>query len=265
MKNPGKVVVLNYHLISDRGISSLTSSDPLYSVTVNAFLQQMQMLHELNVPVIPISDLVNNNFNKPFAAVLTFDDGYSSDFEIVAPELKNLKYPASFYPFLDGIDRPGRVTWKQLRELSAQGFEIGSHGITHTVFSRLSAEGQINELQKSKAEIERQIQKTVEHFSFPYGWYSKAILDRTRNAGYRSALTTGLRMNRTGPGNFLVYRWNIKRETSIETMRKLLLMNGKIPLADVVASGAKLMVRRIAGPTLMDKMNIYLKNKTGTK
>ena len=265
MKIPGKIIVLNYHSISDRGISSLTSSDPLYSVTLDAFHRQMLMLRELKIPVVPMPDLLNSNFNGPFGVALTFDDGYTSDFEIAFPVLKELKYPASFFPFLDCINKPGRVSWEQLRELSAQGFEIGSHGVTHTVFSRISGTEQKNELEKSKTEIENQLQKTVDSFSFPYGWYSKVILKRVQNAGYRSALTTGLKMNRAHPGNFLIYRWNIKRETSMEAMQKVLLMNGKIPFSDAVAFRAKLIARRIAGPVLMDKVNVYVKNLTSIK
>jgi peptidoglycan/xylan/chitin deacetylase (PgdA/CDA1 family) len=64
--------------------------------------------------------------------VLTFDDAVKSHLAVVAPLLKELGFGASFfisYAWMN--DRENFMTWKEVAELHALGFEIGNHTWRH--------------------------------------------------------------------------------------------------------------------------------------
>ena len=85
---------------------------------------------------------------------------------------------------------PGRrffVDWEQARAMAAAGVEIGSHGCSHRILTRLSAEAARDELVRSKAEIERRVGVKVEHFAFPNEAGSDALVNAAAAAGYRTA------------------------------------------------------------------------------
>ncbi len=66
--------------------------------------------------------------------VLTFDDGPASHATVVAPILKSLGFGGSFY-ICDFDSFPTRkdwyLTWRQIRALARDGFEIGNHTRGH--------------------------------------------------------------------------------------------------------------------------------------
>jgi len=92
-----------------------------------------------------------------------------------------------------GLRRPlfqGRkffLDWDQVRAMDSVGFEIGSHGCSHRILTRLPADTANEELVRSKAEIERRVGGKVEHFAFPNGAASGALMTAAATAGYRTA------------------------------------------------------------------------------
>ena len=96
-----------------------------------------------------------------------------------------------------GVSRPiipGRsffLDWDQVRAMAAAGFEIGSHGCSHRILTRLPPEVARQELVRSKAEIEDHVGATVEHFAFPNEDGSAALLRAAARAGYRTACVAG--------------------------------------------------------------------------
>ena len=92
-----------------------------------------------------------------------------------------------------GLSRPlvpGRryfLDWDQVREMAAGGFEIGSHGCSHRIMTRLSSQEAYRELVQSKAEIETRVGQRVVHFAFPNEDASPALVGLAARAGYRTA------------------------------------------------------------------------------
>ena len=62
---------------------------------------------------------------------LTFDDGNSSDVEIVLPALLRRGLQATFFICSGRLDQPTFLSRTQVRELQAHGMCIGSHGVAH--------------------------------------------------------------------------------------------------------------------------------------
>ncbi len=67
--------------------------------------------------------------------VLTFDDGPLSGYTVVAPILKSLGFNGSFYVCDFDSFRTRKdwyMTWRQMKEMADQGFEIGNHSAGHS-------------------------------------------------------------------------------------------------------------------------------------
>jgi peptidoglycan/xylan/chitin deacetylase (PgdA/CDA1 family) len=84
------------------------------------------------------------------------------------------------------------MNWEQVRELSAQGFEIGSHTITHPILSRVGPEQLALELRASKERIEAEINGECRVIAYPNGLLRDADADiwsAAAAANYRVGLT----------------------------------------------------------------------------
>ena len=190
-----------------------------------------------------LTDQVNNDNN----IALTFDDGYSDNFEFALPVLQKFNATATFFPvvnpcknktvlpldiyyqcidemelsdkkrhdFISGdtknkfywceperqkqflktrfekLPTQNRVSYlqsEQIKFLSDKGFEIGSHSVTHSLFTaEYMNESKINfELQQSKSYLEGIIGKPVSSFCFPSGYYNRRAIELAKGAGYTS-------------------------------------------------------------------------------
>ncbi|MBC7694096.1 MAG: polysaccharide deacetylase family protein [Burkholderiales bacterium] len=70
---------------------------------------------------------------------------------------------------------------------------IGSHSITHPSLAKISDQDSLEEITKSKLELEKILNKTVEHFSYPFGTpndVSEREIKNVEKEGYLTALTT---------------------------------------------------------------------------
>src|SRR5437016_2274796 len=67
--------------------------------------------------------------------VLTFDDAVKSHRNFVAPLLKELGLDATFFITQHWMDDSEHfMTWREIAEIHAMGFEIGNHSWTHPNF-----------------------------------------------------------------------------------------------------------------------------------
>ncbi|MBI85544.1 MAG: polysaccharide deacetylase [Planctomycetaceae bacterium] len=80
--------------------------------------------------------------------VLTFDDSVKSHFTVVRPVLKKYGFPATFF-ITEGFDfrenKQDYMSWEQIAQLHADGFEIGNHtrdhvGITDKTVNQLGVQ-----------------------------------------------------------------------------------------------------------------------------
>lgn len=82
------------------------------------------------------------------------------------------------------------MNWDQLREMRAEGMEIGSHGIGHHMLAKLPRRRMIAEVEESKRMLERELGDTVVALSYPVGGpdsYDAETIRAVRSAGYRVA------------------------------------------------------------------------------
>jgi peptidoglycan/xylan/chitin deacetylase (PgdA/CDA1 family) len=94
---------------------------------------------------------------------------------------------------LNGKERM-MMTWDQARALGRTGHIIGSHTISHPNVAQLDERDSEREIKESRARLEGELKVPVLHFSYPHPildpHWTPSTLELTRQAGYRTAVTT---------------------------------------------------------------------------
>ena len=134
---------------------------------------------------ITIEDLNDKPINYDgFIYMVTFDDGYVSDYTIVFPLLESLGIKATFFINTINIGNTGFLDWDMIIEMEMKGNVFGSHGHSHLKMTDISVEESRYEFIKSKEMYELNTGAKMRLFSFPYGLYNKNLLELSRKCGY---------------------------------------------------------------------------------
>jgi len=90
------------------------------------------------------------------------------------------------------IDVPRRdlADWEELRLMSRDVFEIGSHTARHLLLTQLDSEGVKRELSESRESIAARLGRPPASFCYPNGNYTPQIAKLVARAGYACAVTT---------------------------------------------------------------------------
>lgn len=185
--------ILIYHNIVKDGEE--TSS---MSITESKFEKDIKSLADRGYEFLLPSDLVKEDFTLPKKAVMiSFDDGYRSNYEIAFPILKKYGAKAEISVITQMIneDRDMFCTWDMLRDMANSAIiEIGSH--THNLHNpgnggnyipgekngiqRLDGESDadfkgrvFDDIKLSYKEIEENLGVAPLVFTYPYGEYDK--------------------------------------------------------------------------------------------
>jgi len=128
------------------------------------------------------------------------------------------------------------LDWDQVREMASAGIEIGSHGCSHRILTRLKPEEAKEELTRSKADIESRIGRAVQHFAFPEGAANAGLMPLVRESGYRTAS-----LCRTVPEG---------RQAEPVALRRLGMHEGVAAADDGSFSGTSLLLRLLRAPRI---------------
>ncbi|WP_240343907.1 polysaccharide deacetylase family protein [Paenibacillus sp. SYP-B3998] len=134
--------------------------------------------------------LQNQKAAPPRPVLLTFDDGYANNAELAMPILRQYNFPATLFISLGAVGQPGYLSWPQIKEMHAAGWDIQPHTVTHPHLPLLDADKQREEIMHSRQQLEEQLGGKADVFAFPYGEYNEETLKILREAGFRYAFTT---------------------------------------------------------------------------
>ncbi len=164
-------VILTYHYFK--------ASEP--------FASQLAALKTSGYEVVPLEQLVQ--YVKGDAGVtlpdrcvvLTFDDGWRTQFRFARPVLLAAHVPATFFVITTYADQsyPAYMTWAMIEQLHSDGFDIEDHTRTHPrleLLGQRSVAALTDEIAGSLQDLEAHVGPTQRIFNYPYGAYDRRVV-----------------------------------------------------------------------------------------
>src|SRR4029453_4010689 len=197
-----QTIIFCYHLLVDK------VRYPGTEITPAAFEAQMKELKDKGITVISMQDLLawkrGEKNIPPRCAVITFDDGWKSQYEVAWPILKKFGYPVTLFLYTEGV-RGGAlgggeaITWEQLADMRDNGVDIQAHTVmviepggkrTRKKLTGADYEKWVqNEVVGCKELLEQRLGIKVNCFAVPFGNYNEHVKELARNPGYKAVFT----------------------------------------------------------------------------
>ena len=181
------VPIFEYHDLSEQKNMEKDFHSP-YIMHVSMFYKQMSWLYNNGYTSITIDDLLNGNISEK-SIVLTFDDGHISNYKLAFPILREFNFTATFFVLADLINTTGFLSSTHLLEMQENNMKIESHSLSHPYIVSLSKKKIKKEVEESKQKLQDVLNTKVKHFSVPYGFYNKFLIQCLKDAGYNSLIT----------------------------------------------------------------------------
>ena len=267
---PNNIYVFAYHRVFPDPGPDYVFEKGTISATPEDFEKQLSFIKD-RFQVINFNILSNLlSTGEPLqkdCAIITFDDGYSDNYEIAFKILKKNSLTATIFPSTFSIDNgrifwfdqltyilkkvpPGRIrfksgryifevtdinraeirdsvmkilrsvtnqerlnllnqleqesgitvsesdlelakplNWKQIKEMSDEGIEIGSHTVTHPFLTNLTRDEILYEFAESKERIEKETGKQVRSVAYPNGDYNQIVINCAKQCGYKFGIS----------------------------------------------------------------------------
>lgn len=180
-----KILVLNYHQVDNR--------NSYLAVSINDFDAQMAYLVDNGyIAITPdalLSALEGELELPPKPMLITFDDGYTDNYENAFPILQKYGLRATIFIIPAFVGREGYMTWDQLKEMEENGITMQSHTLNHIALEELPDDGLRTELLNSKRLLEEKLGHAVDFVAYPTGTYNLHIAAIAKEVGYKGAFT----------------------------------------------------------------------------
>jgi peptidoglycan/xylan/chitin deacetylase (PgdA/CDA1 family) len=149
---------------------------PSTNIQMNIFLQQIQLIKDLNYDFIHPENF-EKNFNIPKKQkkiLITIDDAFQSFYEVAWPFLKENKIPFILFVSTEPVGNRGYMTWDQIKEVEQESFAIiGHHSHSHDYLIDVSNEDFIKDIEIANKIFTEKIGYIPSLFSYPFGEYSE--------------------------------------------------------------------------------------------
>ncbi|MFH1312275.1 MAG: polysaccharide deacetylase family protein [Candidatus Eisenbacteria bacterium] len=188
-------MIFTYHKIGQQFELGITT------VRKQTFGAHLDFLSGLGLEFVTASE-ADTAYRPVRQVAITFDDGYESVYSDACLEMEPRGIGGTVFPVVGSIDgynkwdvqlsrRPFKhLSWPQLRELSAGGFEVGSHTLSHRDLTRLDPKTLRRELGESRAMLEEHLGTGVTAISYPFGRFSARVIEEALEAGYTHGFTS---------------------------------------------------------------------------
>lgn len=218
-----KVIVLGYHQV--REISS--SDGPkarLFITSPKVFEEEMKLLQDEGYTSISVTEYINHLKNKkenPIpekSVVITFDDGYTTQYTNAFPILKKYGMKATLFLYMDCIDKYSAcMTTSQIQEMTASGITVANHTLRHTFLPDQKDNILRKEVLDNQNLLEKKFGKeNVEKvFAYPYGGQNEKIKFFIQNLGYIGAVGISRGAEKDGSNIFNLHRYLMGNKTDL--------------------------------------------------
>jgi peptidoglycan/xylan/chitin deacetylase (PgdA/CDA1 family) len=186
------VPILMYHVIAPPPAGA---PFPGLYVTPEEFAAQMQALKAAGWHAVTLDQLraywqhgARLPAGKPI--VLTFDNGYHSQYAEALPVLKHMGWPADENIQLAGLPpSQGGLTDPEVRAMIDAGWELDTQGISHADLITLGPSALHYQVATARQILRKRYGVGVNWFCYPSGHYDSTVIDAVRSAGFLGSTT----------------------------------------------------------------------------
>ena len=222
MRRPrNAMTIVTFHRINDElPEDGLTCCSRKFTAFCRFFLKYFRV-----VPLSAQIEASRNGRNMGGTLSVTFDDGYADNYTVAAPILKTMGIPATFFVttgFIDSSVVPvwddrlrvpqHWMSWEQVRQLVAQGFDVGSHTDGHINLATSDPAMIRADLEASRTKLEQELGTPPRLFAYPFGGeddISDNARELIRRAGFDCCLSCFGGVNSLGSDPYHLRRISI--------------------------------------------------------
>lgn len=191
-------------------------------------IKQFDYLKRQGYQTITFKDLNEiNDYSKK--VILTFDDGYIDNYNLLFPILKEYQFTAVIFlvttqtrnewGIVEGEPAINLMNEAQIKEMHTYGIEFGGHSRTHVSMSELTREQAIDEISGCKQDVESMLQTPVISFCYPFGGINEQVKQIVKEAGYKYGIATKKGPNRMFDDLFQIKRIDVSYRTGLSRFK----------------------------------------------
>jgi peptidoglycan/xylan/chitin deacetylase (PgdA/CDA1 family) len=220
---PGQAAVplLMYHVIA---APPTGAPFPGLYVEPQLFAEQMRALRQAGWHAVTQDQLeaywrhgVPLGAGKPI--VLTFDNGYQSQYTQALPVLQRLGWVAVENIQLSGLPpSQGGLLQRQIKGLVSAGWELDTQGISHADLVTLDETELHEQVAGARGTIQKRYGVPVNWFCYPSGHYDARVIAEVKAAGYTGSTTVVPGWARPGSDPYRLPRLRVLGGTSPQAL-----------------------------------------------
>jgi peptidoglycan/xylan/chitin deacetylase (PgdA/CDA1 family) len=186
------VPILMYHVIA---APPAGAPFPGLYVQPQEFASQMQALKDAGWHPVTLDQLraswtrgARHPAGKPI--VITFDNGYHSQYASALPVLRHMGWVADENIQLSGLPpSQGGLTEPEVQGMVNAGWELDTQGISHADLISLNASQLHYQVVDARQRLQQRYHVPVNWFCYPSGHYNSTVIDTVRAAGFVGSTT----------------------------------------------------------------------------
>ncbi len=224
---PAAVPILMYHVIA---APPTGAPFPGLYVPPEEFAAQMQALSRAGWHAVTLDQVAANwNRGAPLGPgkpiVLSFDNGYNSQYTQALPVLRGLGWHGVENIQLSGLPpSQGGLGQEQVRGLLAAGWELDTQGFSHANLVALGPEALHYEVAVARSVLQHRYGVPVNWFCYPSGHYDAKVIAAVQAAGYQGSTTVIPGWTHPGEDRYRLHRLRVLGGTAPDQL--LALVNG---------------------------------------
>jgi len=159
----------------------------------------------------------------PRPIVLSFDNGYHTQFTRALPVLRRLGWVGVENIQLRGLPvSQGGLSARQVRAMVAAGWELDTQGWSHADLITLEAAQLRFQVANARTTLRRRYHVPVDWFCYPSGHYDAAVIAAVKAAGYVGSTTVVPGWARPGDDPYRLPRLRVLGDTSPRALLALI-------------------------------------------
>jgi len=182
----GPVPILEYHVL---GPAPANAPYPELYVSRPDFHRQMNWIDDHGYQAVTLDQVekawYENGALPAKPVVVSFDDGYRSQFTYALPELRKHGWAGVLNLKAEDSD----LYTSNIEAMLAAGWELAAHTIHHLDLTELDASHLKEEVAGSRAILRREYGVPVNNFCYPAGRFDETVIAAVKAAGYTGATT----------------------------------------------------------------------------